>query len=157
MSETSAGGAWFSDRQRWWKMGASVVVLLALGAYYASVAMSLESGYRWCMVDPTGRDGSVVVFPLWTVTRIVGPERYEISKLVKDVPVIGDSGPLHIGDTISVAGTFSAADLAVHEGEREIHTLRKYKEGLGVIGLVAVVLAAPFAFRIRGARIVPRG
>lgn len=157
MTGPPADRGWFSDRHRGAKLVASVSLLLALGGYYARVAMTLESGYRWCMEDPVGRDGSDVVFPLWTVTRIVDDGHYEISKIVQGVPVVGDATPLHVGDTVSVVGTFSADDHAVHEEVREIHTLRKYKEGLGVVGLGAAVLAAPLAFRIRGRRIVPRG
>ena len=157
MTRPTAAPGWFSDHLRGAKLLASLAILLALGGYYARVAMTLESGYRWCMEDPVGRDGSNVVFPLWTVTRVVDDGHYEISKIVQGVPVVGDATPLHVGDTVSVAGTFSAEDHSVHEEAREIHTLRKYKEGLGVIGLGAAVLAAPMAFRIRDRRIVPRG
>jgi hypothetical protein len=55
-----------------------------------------------------------------------------------------------------VVGTFSASDLAVHQTLREVHTLRPYKEALGVIGTVLVLVAAPFCFRVEGRRLVER-
>lgn len=147
----------FSDAARAAKMAAAAGILLALGGYYAYVASNLESGYRWCLEAPQERDGSVTVFPLWEVTRIDSPTRYAISKIVKDIPVEGDTTPLKVGDTVSLVGHFRAADLVVVEEVREIHVLRKYKEALGIAGLVAAVVAAPFAFRVRGGRVVERG
>jgi hypothetical protein len=146
----------FSDRFRLWKMAAALAVVLGLGAYYAYVAANLEAGWRWCLEDPVGRDGATLVFPLWTVTRIDGPDRYAISKIIKDIPVRGDTGPLKVGTTVSIVGTFDAADTVVVEEVREIHTLRPYKEALGVLGVVLVVIAAPFFFRVRGGRVVER-
>lgn len=147
----------FSDAARRWKVSAAVALLLALGGYYAWVASNLESGYRWCLEAPAERDGSTVVFPLWEVTRVDGPTRYAISKIVKDIPVEGDATPLRVGDTVSLIGHFRAADLVVVEEEREIHFLRKYKEALGIAGLLAALVAAPFTFRIREGRVVERG
>lgn len=149
--------SWFSDRRRGWKMAAAAAVLAGLGGYYAWVAMNLEAGYRWCLEAPAERDGSVVVFPLWTVTRIDGPDRYAISKIVKDVPIEGDTAPLKVGATVSLIGNFRASDLSVVEQTREIHVLRVYKEALGIAGLGLSVLAAPFFFRVRGGRVVSRG
>lgn len=147
----------FSDAARAAKMAAAVAILLALGGYYAYVASNLESGYRWCLEAPQERDGSTTVFPLWEVTRIDSPTRYAISKIVKDIPVEGDTTPLKVGDTVSLVGHFRAADLVVVEEVREIHVLRKYKEALGIAGLVAALVSAPFAFRVRGGRVVERG
>jgi hypothetical protein len=145
-----------SDRLRGLKIALALAALLAMGAYYAWWAVAVVTGYRWCTEDPAARDGTELVFPLWTVTAVDGPDRYEISKVVKDIPVAGDATVLKVGDTVSVVGRFRGEDLVVVEEIREIHTLRRYKEILGVVGFAAVALAAPFAFRVEGGRLVER-
>ncbi|MFZ5480094.1 MAG: hypothetical protein ACOZNI_25235 [Myxococcota bacterium] len=141
-----------SDRA---KLAVAVAALLAMGGYYAWWATSVVRGYRWCVEDPVARDGSELVFPLWTVTE-VGAGRYEISKNVKDVPIAGDPAGLEVGDTVSVVGRFRASDLAVVEEVRELHVLRRWKEGLGVLGFVVLAIATPLAFRVRDGRLEER-
>jgi hypothetical protein len=146
----------FSDRGRGWKIGLALALLFGVGGYYAWWAVNATIGYRWCLEDPAARDGTELVFPLWTVTKVDGPDRYEISKVVKDVPIAGDATVLKPGDTVSVDGEFEAVDLAVHERVREIHRMRKAKEALGVAGFVVMVALAPFAFRWRAGRLEER-
>lgn len=133
-------------------MGAA---LAGAGAYYTWIALTIEIGYR--QVTESGRDGVELTFPLWVVTAIDGPTRYRISKVVHDVPVEGDTTPLHEGDTVSVIGRFRASDHVVVEEVREIHVLRKVKEALGVLGTVLAIAAAPFGFRLRRGGLVERG
>lgn len=162
MAEPGAEGAGslverlFSDRGRGLKILLGIVVLVGLGARYAWVAMHLETGYRWCLESPQERDGSPVVFPLWEVTGIDDPGHYRISKIIRDVPVEGDATPLKLGDTVSVAGSFRAADAMVVEREREIHVLRVYKEALGIVGFVVALAAGPLLFRWREGRLRAR-
>lgn len=146
----------FEDGRRRVKMLLAVAVIVALGLRYAWVAAHMQSGWRWCMEDPVGRDGSTLVFPLWTVTAIDGPDRYRISKIIKDIPVEGDTAPLHEGATVSLVARFDAGRTLAVEEVREIHVLRRWKEGLGVLGFVCAVAAAPFAFRWRAGRIEER-
>jgi len=146
----------FSDEGRRLKMLVAVVIILALGLRYAWVAAHMQSGWRWCMEDPVARDGSSLVFPLWTVTAIDGPDRYRISKIIKDVPVEGDTSDLHEGATVSVVARFDAGRTLAVEQLRELHVLRKWKEGLGVLGFLCALAAAPFAFRWRSGRIEER-
>lgn len=146
----------FDDRLRGAKAALAVAMILALGAYYAYIAANMESGWRWCLEDPAGRDGAALAFPLWTVTRVDGPDRYEISKIISGVPVQGDATPLAVGDTVSVAGHFDAAHTVVVEEAREVHVLRRWKEALSVLGFVLVALAAPFSFRVRAGRVEER-
>lgn len=146
----------YSDEGRLGKIVASLMVLGGLGAWYAWIAMNLESGYRWCLEDPVGRDGAALVFPLWTVSRIDGPETYAISKVVKDIPVRGSTAEIKVGDTVSLTGAFRAADRTVTQDVREVHRLRPYKEALGVLGFLVAGSAAPFFFRIRDGRLVER-
>jgi hypothetical protein len=147
----------FSDRGRWWKIGLISLLYAVLGGWYARWALAAEQGWRWAMTDPVGRNGAPMVFPLWEVTAVEGPDRYRISKVVKDVPLHGDARDLKVGDTVSVIGHFDASGPVVEVEVRELHVLRKYKEALGILGFVWVVLAAPFAFRIRGGRLTERG
>lgn len=151
----------FSDRGAALRISVALVLLAALGGYYAWWALQTESGWRWAMEAPVERDGATMVFPLWTVTAVTGADRYEISKVVQGVPVIGPAEDLEVGDTVSVLGHFEYPGdedgPAIRATLREHHVLRKYKEALGVFGFVMVVVAAPFAFRIEGRRLVQRG
>ncbi len=146
----------FTDHRRGAKMFVSLLLILALGAYYAHVAATMQSGWRWCQEDPVARDGSTLIFPLWTVTAIRGPDSYEISKVIKDIPVRGDTAPLHVGATVSLVGRFDAQAVVVREEVREIHTLRRWKELLSVAGFLLVAAAAPVFFRVGGGRIRER-
>jgi hypothetical protein len=134
----------------------AAALLAGVCAQYTHFAMNAETGWRWCMEDPAGRDGATLVFPLWTVSGVDGPDRYRISKVVKDIPVIGTTDGLTPGATVSILARFDGrAGTAVQE-VREVHHLRRWKEALGVVGFVAVALAAPFAFRVRGGRVEER-
>ncbi len=139
---------WLTDRARARTMAVSATLLLVVMVSYTRYAMYTRAGWRWCMEAPRERDGSALVFPLWTVTGIDGPARYRISKNVKDIPVEGDALSLHVGDTVSVVARFDATRTLAIETSREIHVLRRWKEGLGILGFLLVVAAAPFAFRV---------
>ena len=145
----------FGDDARNAKIGVATALMLAVGAYYAWIATTQVTGYRESVAQHL--DGQVLVFPLWDVTAIDGPDRYRISKVIRDVPMVGDATVLHVGDTISVMGAFRDADAAVVETAREIHILRRWKERLGVLGFLLAAAAAPVAFRIRNRRIEERG
>jgi hypothetical protein len=99
------------------------------------------------MAAPVARDGAALVFPLWTVTGLDGPQRYRISKQVRDVPVVGSTAGLARGDTVSLTARFDGTGRVAREERREVHRLRRWKEGLGVLGVLAGLLAAPWFFR----------
>ncbi len=147
----------FSDRGAPARIVVALLLVAGLGGYYAWWALQAESGWRWAMEAPAERDGAPMVFPLWTVTAVSGPDRYEISKVVQGIPIVDPGHDLAVGDTVSVLGTFDAAVPAVRAEVREHHVLRKYKEALGILGFVLVVVAAPFVFRIERGRLVERG
>lgn len=147
----------YSDRVARARVVSGMLLLAALGGYYAYWAARAESGWRWAMEDRYARDGAVMVFPLWTVTRVVDAEHYEISKVIPDVPIRGDARDLEVGDTVSIEGRFDASVPVVDVELRELHTLRPYKEALGVFGFLAVAAWIPFAFRRAGRWIVERG
>lgn len=101
-------------------------------------------------------DGHQLTFPLWVVTGVPDADHFLISKVVKDVPVEGPSVGLHIGDTVSVVGDFSKAKWAVVQRVIEVHTLRRWKEALGVAGLLAWAVAMPILFVWRDRRLQER-
>ena len=143
----------WSDGRRPLKIAALLAALLILGAIHAWVSMAVVFGYRDCVEAAQAADGARLVFPLWEVTRIDGPDRYAASKVLKDVPIVGDTADLRVGMTVSIEGTFRAADLAVVERRREIHHLRPWKEGLGLLGFAAAVALAPRFFGWRAGRV----
>lgn len=147
----------WADTGRGAKMAGLGVLLALLGAYHAWVSMTVVFGYRDCLEDPARFDGTLLVLPLWEVTRIDGPHRYAASKVLKDIPIEGDTSPLHVGSTVSVKGRFRAADAVVVEEQRELHVLRDWKERLGIFGFLVMAAAAPFFFRFREWRLVERG
>lgn len=136
----------WSDGVRLRNAALALTLLVALGGWYARLALSLEIGWRQYTTDPDRYDGHPLTFPLWVVTEITDAEHYRISKVVKDVPVEGPSESLHVGDTVSVRGTFSKSKWVVVQDVIEIHTLRKWKEALGGAGLLAWLIAMPFLF-----------
>ncbi len=147
----------FADRGAPLRIGVALILLAGLGGWYAHWALGAEHGWRWAMQDPVARDGAEMVFPLWDVTKVVGPDRYEISKVIQGVPLAGDARDLHVGDTVSVIGRFDARGPVVRVEERELHHLRRYKEALGILGFLLVAAWVPWAFRVRGGRLVERG
>lgn len=147
----------WSDARRLPLLLLLMVSALGLGLYNAHVSMNIVFGYRDCLEDPQRWEGAKLVFPLWEVTRILGPDRFEISKVIRDVPVQGDSRDLSVGSTISILGHFRGKDLVVVEEQRELHLLRAWKERLGILGFVLVSFAAPSFFRWKQGRLWERG
>ena len=143
----AAGGGLLADRHRGWGIPALLALLLGVSAAYARHAARAPRGWAWCMEDPIGRDGAPLVLPLWTVTGVDGGGRYRISKHVRDLPVAGDTAGLAVGDTVSVVARFDGVARVAREERREVHRLRRWKEALGLLGVLCGVAAAPFAFR----------
>ena len=147
----------FSNRYAWLKIAVSLALLSALCWKYASEASADPAGYTRCLADPERWDGRLLRLPLWEVTAIVGPDRFEISKVFQGVPVRAPTAGMKVGDTVSVVGHFRAADGAIEAEVADVHHYRFWKELLGVLGAVLAVLAAPFGFRWRGGRLEERG
>ncbi len=147
----------WSDARRWPMLLLLFLAFLGLGMYNAYISMNVVFGYRDCLEDPERWEGATLIFPLWEVSRIVGPDRFEISKVIRDVPVEGDSRDLKVGSTISIVGTFRKADVVVVEKQRELHVLRVWKERLGILGFGLVCIATPLFFRWRNGRVEERG
>ena len=147
----------FSDRHRLLKALLGLVLVLTMGLWYADTVRYRLSGWEQCIQDPAGHDGEEVVFSTYMVTAIGSPSRYEIGGMVWGVQVEGASGGLSVGDRVSVRGRFRAADQVVIEEEHHHHRLWHWKQGLGILGLILAMLAAPLCFTVHGGRVVERG
>lgn len=150
-------GGWWSDSGRGVRALLALSVLVALGAYYAYLTLGLDVGWRQCVANPEGRNGDTLVFPLWVVTSVDDPTHFKISKVVRDVPIEGPSEALSVGATVSLIGTFDKDKMVVEQTLIEIHHLRKYKEGIGVIGLLSAFALVPLCFRWRNGRVTEAG
>jgi len=96
-------------------------------------------------------------FPLWEVTKVEGPQRFYVSRTIRNVAVQGDAEGLEAGDTVSVVGNFRARDQVVVATELHRHWLRPVKEALSTLGLLLAVFFLPRFFGWREGRLVLRG
>lgn len=138
-----------SDRWRLPVLAAALAALVGLGWYFTRLVMDLPDGIRACLAEPADHDGTRLVFPVWFVAGVEGPDRYRVSRVVKDVVVEGDSGGLERGQVITLVGTFRGQDSVVVEDHHQIHTLRTHKKALSLLALLAAVLLAPLSYAWR--------
>jgi hypothetical protein len=147
----------WTDRHRWLKIGLTVTFIAALAWRYTGFAIDRPEGIRSAMVAPTAHDGALILLPLWRVSAIEGPGRYAVSKVLRDVVVLGTTDGLAVGDTVSVTGVFRAQDSVVVETTHHRHWLRPWKGGLSLLGLLLAFIFAPRFFWWRNHRVVLRG
>ena len=102
-------------------------------------------------------DGLLLHFPLWEVSQVDGADRFSVSRTIRDVPIEGASSGLEPGDTVSVVGTFRAADQVVVATEVHRHALRPIKELLSTLGLLLALFFLPRFFGWESGRVVRRG
>ncbi|NOY26131.1 MAG: hypothetical protein GXP62_09695 [Oligoflexia bacterium] len=141
-----------TDRWRWLIVVGcllGLLGLLGLGSRLSHRVLTLPHGIRACLADPIGHDGTRVVFPVWFVAGVDGPDRYRVSRVIKDVVVVGDSTGLARGQEITLVGHFRGRDSVVIEDHHHVHTLRPYKKGLSLVGLLLAVFLAPRVLRWR--------
>ena len=136
------------DRLRWLKLLVAAGLLIGLGARYAWLAESTPIGWRLYTADPATYDGADLLLPLYTVVAIEGPDRYLLTKIVRRIPVEGDTTDLRVDQVVSVRATFRAEDLTAVEVARDLHRLRDAKKLLGLLGLALCLAGAPWAFRL---------
>lgn len=130
--------------------------VLVLGWRYADYAQHGVITYGTCAADPARYDGRSLAFPLYEVTA-VRSDGYDIAKVIPRVAVVGPTEGLEVGDVVSVAGTFRGSDSSVVEAFRIAHPYRRWKQALGVVGVVLALAFLPSAFTVRGGRLVERG
>ena len=147
----------FDDRHRWLKILLSSFLLVVMGWHHAQFSVERPEGYRAYLKDTVAHDGESVLMPLWEVTHIRDANMYSVSKSVVGVPVAGDSRGLSVGDTVTIVGTFRAADRAVVSQERIDHPWRRAKGLLSIAALVMAFMLLPRFFGWSNARVVIRG
>jgi hypothetical protein len=147
----------WSDRWWWVKCLGTVAVIGVLAVMFTDFATHRPAGIRAAITDPPAHDGQTIQMPLWWVTGIEGPTRYFVSKTLSDVPIVGATDDLDVGDTVSIRGTFRASDGAVVQTQRELHHLRPWKAAFSLLGLLLGVLLVPRFFGWRAGRVVIRG
>jgi hypothetical protein len=130
--------------------------IFVLGWRYAEYAQHGVITFRTCASDPARYDGYALAFPLWEVTA-VRSDGYDIAKVIPRVAVVGPTEGLEVGDVVSVAATFRGSDASVVETVRIAHPYRRWKQALGVLGVVLALAFLPGAFTIREGRLVERG
>lgn len=145
-----------SDRHRLAKLSLLCAALVALCAWYSWQAAAHSVGFARCMSDPEAFNGHRVELALWLVES-VEPDGYHISGVTRGVPVLGPSGELEPGQTISVVGLFDAQRELLVEESREVHHTRAHKAALGLLGMLGFLAYGALHFRWRDRRLVLRG
>ena len=149
--------AMLSDRLWWMKFLGCLACISVLGVSYTDFALHRPEGIRAARVDPTGHDGRWIDLPLWRVSGIAGPSRFTVSKTVPNVPIIGPTEGLSVGDTVSLSGVFRARDGVVLQTDRHLHWLRPWKAAFSLLGLLAAFVLGRRFFGWRSGRVVLRG
>lgn len=141
-------GGW-AERGRWVVVLAAVLALIAVGGRYSEGVQAAPDGIRACLEEPAAHDGQRVVLPVWFVSQVDGPRRYQVSRVLKGVQVEGDTLGLEAGQVITLVGEFRSSDQTVVELRREIHHRRVHKQALSLLGLLLALGAAPCFFTVR--------
>jgi hypothetical protein len=145
-----------SDRGRGAKLAACLGLLLLLALRYDHLARTVPVNWERCLEDPVAHDGHPLTMALWRVTRIDGPDRYAVSRVLRDVPVQGPTAGLALGQTVSVVGRFEAQGPVVVEELRRAHPWRAAKTALGALGAALALGSIPLLFRVRAGRVEAR-
>ena len=138
-----------SERYRPLKLASAALLAAGLGVLYSHIEQTVAIGWPQCVADPRALDGTPLTMPLWTVTRVEPPDYYEVSWIVRDVPVRGPTDGLEPGQIISVVGDFSAEGPVVVERYHLVHRWRRAKVALGALGVILALASAPLGLRIR--------
>lgn len=116
-----------------------LVALLLLVLWWARAA---DEGRVGILRVLDARPGTEVVLSLQAIQSIDGPDRYVVSQGTLEIPVIGPTAGLRVGQELTVGGVVGRGE--VHERWRAFAPDRPAKRALGVAGLAlaGVVFAA---------------
>lgn len=137
-------------------LGVSAGVLFAMALAWTLTCTWLPLGWAAALDAPASHDGEAMVLSLFSVERIEGPDRYLLRKASWTVEVVGATSDLHVGEDVSIGGTFHAADRAIVEEWRVPAPLRDDKRWLGIAAFALTLGLLPVWFRVRGGWIVER-
>jgi len=144
-----------SDRHRGLKIALLLGLLAWLSGAYGEGAVASLYGYWKAMANPVASDGRSIFLSIVRVEAVYD-DHYVVTKVERQVPVIGDPTGLAPGDTVSVRGHFSAERQAVVEDVREVHHLRFLKRIESALGALLSVVYLGWVFRVRDGRVVVR-
>lgn len=124
---------------------AALVLLSSMASWTRAVSNGDAGALSW-LHHPEETAGTQVVVPLADVIE-VQTDRYVIAKGMVRIEVIGDPTGIRRGQTWTVAGRWEPSGSRLHEVWREGHPLRRWKKGLGLLGLLGTALLVPVALR----------
>jgi hypothetical protein len=112
--------------------GGSVIAILAVMAWWLGATADGRVGATATLDEPVGTE---VVVSLLTVLRIDGPNAYVLGNATLEVPVVGPTAGLSVGEDVTVGGTVAAGHVRARWLEHAPD--RRAKKRLGVLGLAA--------------------
>ena len=118
---------------------------------WVSERTTTDVGYWACLEEPIEADGRDVVMSLFRVHAIIDEHHFVIEHGFREVPVVGDSTQLFVGQIVSMGGVFRAKDMVVVESWRQVHHLRSKKVKYGMAGVGFLMLMFPVWFRFDSA------
>ncbi len=119
-------------------------VLVGIFAYWSHLA---STGQLGAPGPGDARDGDAILLTLVAVDRVDGPDRFVVLQGAERVAVLGASAQVTVGEDVTLAGTWVAADDAIRLDWLEHAPGRGAKKRLGLVGLVVLLLALPAWFR----------
>jgi hypothetical protein len=132
-----------------------VALLVAISASYAWQAGQHRQGWLAAIEAPEEHAGQELTLPLYKVGE-AEPGRIFVTKLARNVPVVGPLAVAASGDTVSMRGTFHPGGCGepghpevphVVATELEVHHLRAAKRSLGLLTLFGLLFWLPRRFR----------
>jgi hypothetical protein len=138
-------------------LAVAIAALAVLALSWTWMCEFVPFGWDAAAAEPAAHDGETLVLSLFNVEAIEGADRYRLRKSSSRVEVIGETASLHVGEDLSLGGTFRASDGVLVESWRVPAPLRDQKKGLGILALILTFCLVPVWFRVRDGWIVERG
>ena len=113
-------------------------VLAGLGQHFAAMIDALPHTTRKCLEAPRRCDGIELGVSVYVVQSIEDEHHYTVARSGLELPVVGDSQALEIGQRISVKGHFHAEPTHLEAEYYGVHDYRLLKELYGLFALAVV-------------------
>lgn len=146
----------FSDEWRRPALFVGLILMVLTMSLWVSDRTTVEVGYWACLEDIHSADGRDVVMSLFRVHEIVDDTHFVIEHGFREVPVVGESTGLHVGQIVSMGGQFRAEDRVIVETWRAFHTQRSLKVRYGMLGTLLLLFLLPVWFTVSGGRVHER-
>ena len=132
----------FSSRLWWLKTLTTLALLILLGLHYCRLIEDLPHSWSSCVEEPSRCDGRSLAISLYQVRSISDPENYVIGFASMDIPIVGDSSGLELGQKISVQGIFDPSGPRIIADNYMLHNHRQAKVLLSALGMLVGLGAA---------------